>query len=70
MYVDRKVEIRHHLTDQGELLEVLFAEDGVLALRDLEEFVHHGEDTRKVRGASSALKAKRCGTWCDGGAWT
>jgi hypothetical protein len=52
-------QVRHHLADDGQLLEVFFAEDRVLRLHQVEELAHHGGDAVEV--PRPAAPAERVG---------
>ena len=52
----RHVQVGDHLLHQRQLLVVLFAEDGVGAIRDVEQLVHHGQRPGEMPGPGGALQ--------------
>ncbi len=53
---DVEVEITNEAADDGDLLVVLFAEDGVVALDEVEELGDDGADAVEVAGAAGAAE--------------
>jgi len=49
-------EVADHAADDGELLVVFFAEDGVVGLEEVEEFEDDGADAIEVTGASGSAE--------------
>ena len=56
---DIEVEIAHETADDGELLIVFFAEDGVVALHEIEELGDDGADAFEVTGAAGTAEELR-----------
>lgn len=53
---DWHIEIADHAIDEGELLEVFFAENSAVGLEDVEQFQNHGEDAIEMPGAGGAAE--------------
>src|SRR5690606_6165548 len=55
-HFDRHAEIGHHLADDGQLLEILLAEQRHVRLHDLEKFGDDGRYTGEMAGAAGATQ--------------
>ncbi len=53
---DGEVEVAHHALDDGELLEVFFAEDGGVAAGEQEKFQDNGADAIEVAGSGGTAE--------------
>ena len=53
---DWHIEIADHAIDEGELLEVFFAENSAVGLEDVEQFQNHGEDAIEMPGAGGTAE--------------
>src|SRR3546814_8984219 len=54
---DGKAQVFGHAPDDGELLEVFFAETGHVRLHQIEELGHHRADATEMAGAVGAAEA-------------
>ena len=63
---ERKVQIAHHLSDDGYLRRILLAEVGTVGLNDVEELCHHGRDSDKVPWTRCSIEPRGYRTWIDG----
>ena len=53
---DRNVQITDHASDEGELLEIFFAENGTVGLEDVEQFQDDGENAVEMPGAGGSAE--------------
>ena len=62
---DRHAEVGHHAADDGELLEVLFAEHCDVGLDDVEELRDYGGHAFEVSGTELAVEDAREAGYVD-----
>ncbi len=62
---DWHIEIADHAIDEGELLEVFFAENSAVGLEDVEQFQNHGEDAIEMPGAGGTAEVFGEEGFCD-----
>jgi hypothetical protein len=56
MKADRDIEITHHATNDGQLLEVLFAKDGGIRSNEVEELGYNRANTIEMPWAAGATE--------------
>src|SRR5215471_20450101 len=53
---DRKIQILHHSSNNGELLHILFAEKRIIRSHNIKQLHHHCGDSAKMAGPKFAAK--------------